>query len=480
MKILLVRPSPPKYTIGLKHIMVCEPLELEYVAAGVRGHEVEIYDMILERDLPGKIHSFKPDIVGTSSYITGVKKVKAICTEAKKFNTEILTIVGGVHATLVPQDFIDPHIDVIAMGEGTNLIGQIIEQYDQGKTLATIPGLAFPQGERLRRTPPGSLEVDTAHLPLPRRSLVEKHRHRYYYLFHQPVALMKTIFGCPFSCNFCFCWPLTGGKLYMREAESVVDELEQIETREVYFVDDTFFVDVNRLRRLRDLISARKIDKNYLAYAHSNFIVEHPHIMRDWADIGLKACIIGLESPHDDELQNYEKKATVEQNTEAIEILRKNRVDVYGSFIVDPAWSREDFARLEDYIERTGLYYLVIQPLTPLPGTRIFSAYEDKLSVARDAFEVWDMQHAVLPTSLPQKEFYRLIRRIYIRKILNVRRARHMQLRTVPPIWSKKYLRLLLGGIRVMSSLRQAHLHPHILTPGQGEKHAAFTPGQAI
>ena len=41
MRVLLVRPAPPKYTIGLKNLMICEPLELEYVAAGLRGHQID-------------------------------------------------------------------------------------------------------------------------------------------------------------------------------------------------------------------------------------------------------------------------------------------------------------------------------------------------------------------------------------------------------------------------------------------------------
>ena len=51
MKILLVRPAVPRHTIGLKHIMICEPLELEYVAAGLRGHEVQVLDLIVEQGL---------------------------------------------------------------------------------------------------------------------------------------------------------------------------------------------------------------------------------------------------------------------------------------------------------------------------------------------------------------------------------------------------------------------------------------------
>ena len=47
MRILLVRPPVPPHTIGLKHIMICEPLELEYVAAGLGDHEVEIVDLMM-------------------------------------------------------------------------------------------------------------------------------------------------------------------------------------------------------------------------------------------------------------------------------------------------------------------------------------------------------------------------------------------------------------------------------------------------
>jgi len=47
MRVLLIRPPVPHHTIGLKHVMICEPLELEYVAAGIPDHEVQIFDMII-------------------------------------------------------------------------------------------------------------------------------------------------------------------------------------------------------------------------------------------------------------------------------------------------------------------------------------------------------------------------------------------------------------------------------------------------
>ena len=50
MRILLVRPKPHHDTIGLQSIMICEPLELEYLAI-VKVVRFSWYDMILEKSL---------------------------------------------------------------------------------------------------------------------------------------------------------------------------------------------------------------------------------------------------------------------------------------------------------------------------------------------------------------------------------------------------------------------------------------------
>jgi hopanoid C-3 methylase len=132
MRILLVRPPVPHHTIGLKNIMICEPLELEYVAAGLAGHEVEIFDGILERDLPDRLRRFRPDVVGTSSYISGVNEAKKVCRAAKRHDPACRTVVGGVHASQVPEDFADPAVDCIVLGDGTSVIGEVVRAMGSG------------------------------------------------------------------------------------------------------------------------------------------------------------------------------------------------------------------------------------------------------------------------------------------------------------------------------------------------------------
>jgi radical SAM superfamily enzyme YgiQ (UPF0313 family) len=451
MRILLVRPKPPNFTIGLKNIMVCEPLELEYLAAAVEKHEVEIFDMILEDNFPDKIKSFNPDILGTSSYITGINKVKEICRTAKNINGKIHTVVGGVHATLAPEDFKDESIDTIIKGEGIWAFSELVDKIQNGEDVKNT----------FLQTGDDYFKTDVDRLPYPNRSLTKKFHHRYYYLFHQPVTIVKTSFGCPFTCNFCYCWKLTNGKVYNRSPESVINELLQIENKDIYIVDDTFFVSRKHVMDIHKGIQDNNIKKEYLVYGHADFIANNPDVIEAWSEVGLKACIIGLESPKEKELIDFEKKTTIEINNKAIRVLQDCNVDIYASFIVAPNWSKQDFVELKHYIFDNKLYYIVIQPLTPLPGTEVFEKYNNYI-VRRNQFELWDMQHAVLRTAMDEKEFYKEIRKIYISTVFNPIRIMRLKLRTAPPLFSRKYLRMLSGCFQIYKDLKRAHRHKNL------------------
>ena len=104
MKALLIRPKPDKETIGLQHVMICEPLELEYLVSNVPEGladevTVKIYDFILEKKPFEQILlEEKPDVVGFTGYITHVRTIKQMARKVKLYNPNTKTAVGGVHA----------------------------------------------------------------------------------------------------------------------------------------------------------------------------------------------------------------------------------------------------------------------------------------------------------------------------------------------------------------------------------------------
>ena len=460
MRVLLIRPPVPRHTIGLKHVMICEPLELEYVAAGIPDHEVQIFDMIIERGLERRLQQFKPVIVGTSSYITGVNEVKKVCRAVKRWNPNCVTLVGGVHASCAPEDFADGSVDCIVPGDGTSIIAELVEAIQTSRPLDEISGLALPlenDGLQLTKERPYMPHPDS--LPFPRRDLVAHLKHRYYYIFHQPVAIMKTTWGCWYNCSFCFPSRVTNGIPYSRSPESIVDELEQIEAEEVYIVDDIFLINPKRLSEIAQLLREKGIQKKFLVYGRADFVSENEEVIKEWAELGLTAVIIGLEATTDKELESMGKKCTVDYNRRAIEVLRKHGVDTYGSLITQPDYMPEDWARLQAFIEENGLYYVNISPLTPMPGTVAWKSYEEKITVSRRAHGLWDLCHCVIPTRMPLKQYYRSLLKLYARTVLDIRRANRLALRTRPPIWSLKYLRIWFGAFIIMLQFLNAHRH---------------------
>ena len=109
----MIRPRPAEETIGLQHLMIVEPLELEVLGALVPpGDEVHIVDMILEKkDLLHFLGKINPDILCITGYITHLPVMTEYCRLAKKFNPSVVTIVGGIHIELFPEDIEDESVD---------------------------------------------------------------------------------------------------------------------------------------------------------------------------------------------------------------------------------------------------------------------------------------------------------------------------------------------------------------------------------
>src|SRR5262245_10419208 len=103
MRILLVRPPVPRQTIGLKHVMICEPLEQGHVAVGGGRDQVGIMDVSVERRCTRRLRAYKPDGVGSSSDVCGVNEVIKLCREAKRGSANCFTVVGGVQAAQIAE-----------------------------------------------------------------------------------------------------------------------------------------------------------------------------------------------------------------------------------------------------------------------------------------------------------------------------------------------------------------------------------------
>ena len=394
MRILLVRPKPHKNSLGLSDLMTCEPLELEYVATLVKslGHEVDIADMILEkRSLRKILLNYKPDVVMFTAYITHVNVIKKYADIVKDVDYGIVTAVGGVHSEVIPDDFKYKNIDYILGINGMENVKQLLIAIEQGKE-------PFFLHDKINKE---------YKLPKPDRHVTDRYRKKYDYAYHVPCALLKTSFGCPYSCKFCFCVSITDHSYWTRELMPVIEEIKEIEEPNIFKVDDNFLVSRERIIEFCRLLDENNIHKTFIIFGRADFIVANPDIIELLNKHGLDAIFVGIESFKQDDLNDFNKKIDVETSQKASEILYKNNVDLYAGAIVGPDWDKQDFKNFVKWIRSMHIRFVNLQPLVPLPGTEIYEQYKGQHLLKENEYEKWDLTHlAIMPTKLTPTQYY--------------------------------------------------------------------------
>ena len=442
MKVLLLRPRPHKETIGLQNVMICEPLELEYISSNIagHGHESVIVDMILERKkIAYFLEKHKPQVVGITGYIAHVNVIKDYALQIKKYNPDIKVIVGGVHAEVNPEDFECEQIDYIIRANGLKTIVELLDKLENKESTKALECI-FTNGENK------AVKENTFNYIFPDRDKVNKYRSKYYYMFHRNCSLIKTSFGCPYQCKFCFCRQVTDGKYFARDLDNIIAELKSIKETEIYIVDDDFLVDRDRLLRFCDLLEENDIRKKYLIYGRADFIAANEDVIKRFKEVGLRAVIVGLESCDSNELVDYNKKTLVTTNEEAVAILHKYDVECYGTFILGLDWRKEDFNALARWIKKLGLVFVNLQPLTPLRGTELYEQYRNDFIIREDEYEKWDLAHLVVrPSNISSRKYYWYTIMLYYKITVNPKSAWYM---------IKKYglhdtLKLSVGAFKV-------------------------------
>jgi radical SAM superfamily enzyme YgiQ (UPF0313 family) len=435
MKILLVQPSKPEKALGGEDFSIFEPLALEYLAAGVGDHDVRILDMRLDPDLDSLLQDFLPDVVGFTSYTVHVNTVKKLFEQIKSFNPDIVTIVGGHHATVMPEDFYTPFIDIIVVGQGVFPFRDIMERLKKKMKLRDIPGAVLvDNGPVVVRWEDPNADLDA--FPFPRRDLTAHYRKSYFSEWMKPLASIRTSRGCLFRCSFCALWKLTEGHYFTRKPERIVEELGMIKEKYIFFADDESLLDAKRMAVLAELIQRAGIQKRYFLYGRSDTIVKHPELIEQWKQIGLERVFVGLEFMRDSDLKLVHKGSTVETNRKAIQILKGLNIDIFPTFIVRPEFDRKNFADLRKCCLDLDLKFIGFSVLTPLPGTDLYNEVKDKLITSN--YDYFDFFHTLMPTTLPTKDFYSELTKLYkrSRSLKNqIKLIRKYRLRELPSLF---------------------------------------------
>lgn len=415
MKILLVRPQAPN-KLSFTGILDNEPIELEYLHTALvnNGYEDYIFDGMVEPiSLEKVLERENPDIVAITGYISQENLMKNFALLAKSFNSNITTIVGGVHAQLNYERFYCPQIDYIARSESMDAFVQLIKYIETRKgDINQINGVCYKNKTDYFVNELTPIDINT--LPIPDRSHFYKYKDRFRYLDLTPIATIKTAFSCPFDCNFCYCTLLNKGRYAARDLELVIEEIVNIDCENIQIVDDDFLVDRNRIIKFVQMIKEKNIKKQFICYARADFIAENSDMVELLADIGFKYFLVGLEAVNDSALTSYNKKTTNEINKRCVENINKTKGHCVGLFIVGIDATKKDFEDIVTWVEKTGIKYVTVSIFTPIPGTKLYE--DNKHLIISKKIEQWDFLHLVMkPTKLTEAQYYRAYYKMFMK-----------------------------------------------------------------
>ncbi|MBY0574332.1 MAG: cobalamin-dependent protein, partial [Undibacterium sp.] len=303
LRVLLVWPSSLNEVLGWGSLgAIAEPLALEYLAAAVKqmGHDAKILDLRLHpNDLAQVVNEYQPDLLGVTAYSMHVRRALAICAEVKALVPSCRTVIGGHHATFLPEDFFEPCVDWIVSGEGCGAIQELLGAMASGHPVSPQPGL-WSRDKQGSFVPPiialASSNNQLDGMPTPDRTLVLEDRQHYFIDWMRPVALLRTTLGCPYRCTFCSIWKVMEGRYLTRDIDAVVEELATIKEEWVFLVDDEAFINNQRMIALATAIKQAGLRKRFFTYCRIDTLLKNREAVAAWREIGLERLFIGIDA----------------------------------------------------------------------------------------------------------------------------------------------------------------------------------------
>jgi radical SAM superfamily enzyme YgiQ (UPF0313 family) len=364
-RLLLINPvNPRRAGLTINTSSRFPPLGLGIVAALTPDDwDVEIID-----------ENFEPfayreaDLVGLTAFTASVNRAYEIASLYREKG--IPTLMGGIHASMLPDEALE-YVDTVVSGEAEAVWARVIADFESGA---------------LQKMYRGEWS-DLKGLPRPR-----------YDLFHPDYRFgsIQTARGCPMDCEFCSVTAFNGKRYRQRPVEEVLDELETIPQKMVFFVDDNIIGygkgETERAVSLFKGIVERGIKKDWFCQASMNF-ADSDEVLEYAARSGCRMVFLGVEAENLDALKEVNKKLNLKIKVatyeESFRRINRHGIAVLGAFIYGmDSDTPEALHHRTTYILDSGVDVMQTTYLTPLPGTRLFNKLRDEARLLYSSFPV--------------------------------------------------------------------------------------------
>ncbi len=351
-----------------------------------RGHEVELLDLrqlASEDDLIARLRASSCDVVAVTVQTPSFNIACRVAEIAKRFGK--VTLAGGIHATVAPEDFDRPCWDHVVKGDGEIALPDLLDALDKG--------------ESAPRLIEGTVCDDLDSLPLPHYFPEWLPNYRQWYG-------IEAARGCFGRCTYC----VSGQRKYYRKMRfrSNAHVLREIDhAYRLFRFTHLAFLDVNATahrRRFNDLL--RTLADRYpelqvgIQDRSDTFNEETAELLSRFKGGGL--VWFGFESGSPRMLEFIHKDFDVSQAKAALDLCKKHRLKTAAMMIIGiPTETEEDIQQTYDLVKYARPDILAVNIMSPFPGTPLFDYCRD---------------NGLFPENMTHERFH--IRKIFERGLL--------------------------------------------------------------
>ena len=386
MKILFITPydNNYRYKSAFTKSLSYMPITMPYLAAltpDKYNAKFRAIDEGVQKINYDKLEFY--DIVAITAVTSSVNRGYELANYFKGKGSYV--VMGGHHVSLLPEEALK-HCDTVLTGPADRIWGEFLEDYSKGK-----PGRRY-DGEKC--------DINTAHV-IPKRELMQKSKY-----IGVPTVIAN--FGCTNHCEFCVINSFWGGKYTARKIEEVIEELKQLKSKSILFLDPSPTSNPVYAKEFYKALIPLKIKWAGLC---TTDILENEELFDLMIQSGCIGILMGFETFSDMSLKEVHKKNIVEKYKAVVRKFHKAGVTILGTFMLGfDGDTKESIRCMPDYIDEIGVDIPRFAILTPYPNTPIYDKLEKEGRIISKNWSDYDSIHAVYePKNFTKNELEQML-----------------------------------------------------------------------